>query len=237
MAIACALAAAVVLVPLACASGLQVSPIGLRLPSTAQADALWLTNTGTDPVHAQVRVFRWSQANGKDLLEPSRDLVVSPPMVTIAPGDRQMVRAIRQVPAPSGTEASYRVIVDELPIDGSDQPGLKFVLRYSIPVFLAPAGDPPVRATLQAMWDNSPDGPVLRVSNTGDGHAQIADVVWRGAKGQSTVLFPGLVGYALPGSTMSWHLPQGARQAGGAVKARINGETSESTLVVDTDGR
>ncbi|WP_172606028.1 fimbria/pilus periplasmic chaperone, partial [Vibrio sp. T9] len=156
-----------------------MSPIGLRLPSTAQADALWLTNTGTEPVHAQVRVFRWSQANGKDLLEPSRDLVVSPPMVTIAPGDRQMVRAIRQVPAPSGTEASYRVIVDELPIDGSDQPGLKFVLRYSIPVFLAPAGDPPVRATLQAMWDNSPDGPVLRVSNTGDGHAQIADVVWR----------------------------------------------------------
>lgn len=237
MAIACALAAAVVLVPLACASGLQVSPIGLRLPSTAQADALWLTNTGTEPVHAQVRVFRWSQANGKDILEPSRDLVVSPPMVTIAPGDRQMVRAIRQVPAPSGTEASYRVIVDELPIDGSDQPGLKFVLRYSIPVFLAPAGDPPVRATLQAMWDNSPDGMVLRVSNTGDGHAQIADVVWRGAKGQSMVLCPGLVGYALPGSTMSWHLPQGARQAGGAVKARINGETSESTLVVDTDGR
>jgi fimbrial chaperone protein len=236
LAIACALAA-VVLVPPARASGLQVSPIGLRLPSTAQADALWLTNTGTEPVHAQVRVFRWSQANSRDELEPSRDLVVSPPMVTIAPGDRQMVRAIRQVPAPSGAEASYRVIVDELPIDASDQPGLKFVLRYSIPVFLAPAGDPPVRATLQAMWDNSPDGPVLRVSNTGDGHAQIADVVWRGAKGQSTVLFAGLVGYALPGSTMSWHLPQGARQAGGTVKARINGETSESTLVVDTDGR
>jgi fimbrial chaperone protein len=48
---------------------------------------------------------------------------------------------------------------------------------------------------------------------------------------------PGLVGYALPGSTMSWHLPPGASHAGGAVKARINGETSESTLVVDTDGR
>jgi fimbrial chaperone protein len=94
-----------------------------------------------------------------------------------------------------------------------------------------------VRTSLQASWDDSPDGAVLRVSNAGSGHAQIADVVWHGAKGQRTVLLSGLVGYALPGSTMSWHLPQGATQAGGAVKARINGETSESTLVVDTDGR
>jgi fimbrial chaperone protein len=237
VALAGALAAAVLLVPLAAASGLQVSPIGLRLLSSAQADALWLTNTGSETLHAQVRVFRWSQVDGKDVLEPSRDLVVSPPMVTIAPGDRQMVRVIRQVPAPSATEASYRVIVDELPIDAGDRPGLKFVLRYSVPIFLAPMGDPPVKATLQASWDNAPDGPVLRVSNAGSSHAQIADVVWRGANGDYTVLRAGLVGYALPGSTMSWHLPQGASHAGGAVKARINGETSESTLVVDTDGR
>ena len=237
MALACAQAAAFLFMPLAAASGLQVSPIGLRLASAAQADALWLTNTGSEPVHAQVRVFRWSQVDGKDVLEPSRDLVVSPPMVTIAPGDRQMVRVIRQVPAPSATEASYRVIVDELPIDAGDHPGLKFVLRYSVPVFLTPMGDPSVKAALQATWDDSPDGPRLRVSNAGNGHAQIADLVWRGAKGQHTVLLAGLVGYALPGSTMSWRLPPGASHAGGTVKARINGETSESTLVVDPDGR
>lgn len=237
MALACALAAATLFASLASASGLQVSPIGLRLASTAQADALWLTNTGSEPVHAQVRVFRWSQAGGKDVLEPSRDLVVSPPMVTIAPGDRQMVRVIRQIAAPSGTEASYRVIVDELPIDAGDRPGLKFVLRYSVPVFLAPAGDPAMKAALQASWEDSPDGPMLRVNNAGNEHAQIADVAWHGAKGQRTVLLAGLVGYALPGSTMSWHLPLGASHAGGAVKARINGEPSESTLVMDTDGR
>jgi fimbrial chaperone protein len=234
---ACALAAAFLLVPGAWASGLQVSPIGLRLASTAQADALWLTNTGSDPVHAQVRVFHWSQVEGKDVLEPSRDLVVSPPMVTIAPGDRQMVRVIRQVAPPPDTEASYRVIVDELPIDAGDHPGLKFVLRYSVPIFLAPVRDSSTKVALQTAWEDSPEGPMLRISNAGSGHAQIADVTWHGAKGQHTVLMPGLVGYALPGSTMSWHLPPGASHAGGAVKARINGETSESTLVVDTDGR
>jgi fimbrial chaperone protein len=158
-------------------------------------------------------------------------------MVTIAPGDRQMVRVIRQVPAPPGVEASYRVLVDELPIDGGDKTGLKFVLRYSVPVFLAPQGDPAVKATLQAVWESAPEGPMLRVSNSGIGHAQIADVVWRGEKGQQTMLLSGLVGYALPGSTMSWHLPPGFTLNGGAVKARINGETSESTLVLGADGR
>lgn len=237
MALACALAAAFLHAPLASASGLQVSPIGLNLASTAQADALWLTNTGSETLHAQVRVFHWSQVDGKDVLEPSRDLVVSPPMVTIAPGDRQMVRVIRQVGPPTATEASYRVIVDELPIDAGDRPGLKFVLRYSVPVFLAPTGNPVVKAALQANWEDSPDGPRLRVGNTGNGHAQIADVVWHGANGEHTELFAGLLGYALPGSSMSWHLPQGAPPSGGTVKARINGETSESTLVLGANGR
>ena len=220
------------------ASGLQVSPIGLRLAASASAEAMWLTNTGTDPVHAQVRVFRWTQVDGKDVLEPSRDLVVSPPMVTIAPGDRQLVRVIRRVAPPTdGTETAYRVLVDELPVDAGDTPGLKFVLRYSVPVFLAPTGDPSMKATLQATWEHTPGGPRLRVRNTGNGHAQIADVTWQGARGQRTTLLPGLVGYALPGATMSWKLPDNARHADGAVRARINGEPAESTLVVDADGR
>ncbi|MET0254675.1 MAG: molecular chaperone [Luteibacter sp.] len=223
---------------LAHASGLQVSPIGLRLATSSTAEALWLTNTGSDTVHAQVRVFRWTQVDGKDVLEPSRDLVVSPPMVSIAPGDRQLVRVIRQVaPAGDGTETAYRVLVDELPVDGGDKAGLQFVLRYSVPVFLAPAGDPGMKATLQATWETSPDGPRLRVRNQGNGHAQIADVTWQASDGKRSPLLPGLVGYALPGATMSWKLPPDARRVAGALRARINGETSESTLVVDADGR
>lgn len=219
------------------ASGLQVSPIGLHLAASEQAQAMWLTNTGTDTLHAQVRVFRWTQVNGKDVLEASKDLVVSPPMVTIAPGDRQLVRVIRQVAPPTdGNETAYRVIVDELPVGGAEKTGLKFVLRYSVPVFLAPAGDPTVSATLQASVETTPDGAMLRVHNAGTGHAQIADVSQHGGAGKNTSLLPGLVGYALPGSTMSWPLPSEARQAG-ALRARINGEASESTLVVDAGSR
>lgn len=230
-----ALAVASSFAPSLRASGLQVSPIGLRLGANAPAEALWLTNTGTDIIHAQVRVFRWTQRDGKDLYEASSDLVVSPPMVAIAPGDRQMVRVIRRIAPPDGTEASYRVIVDELPV--SKPKGLAFVLRYSIPVFVAPKGDTAVHATLAAQWSDSPDGPRLRVRNDGNGHAQIADLVRVDGKGRRTPVLPGLIGYALPGSTMSWPLPPGTPSNGGTFKARINGETSESTLVAGPGDR
>src|SRR5574337_2035401 len=41
------------------ASGLQVAPVSLTLKATQQADGLWLSNTGENVVHAQVRVYRW----------------------------------------------------------------------------------------------------------------------------------------------------------------------------------
>lgn len=237
MALASAIAIVPSLVPTR-ASGLQVSPIGLRLAAAAPADALWLTNTGSETLHAQVRVYRWTQADGKDVLTPSRDIVVSPPMVTIAPGDRQMVRVIRQVTPPAdGVETAYRVIVDELPVDTNDKAGLRFVLKYSIPVFLAPAGDPTVKATLVAAWSVTPGGNALTVRNTGKGHAQVADVSWTAGSQSANAHMPGLVGYALPGATMTWKLPDGAPPGSGPVQARINGETSPSTLVMDKDGR
>lgn len=234
---AAAMAFAGLLAPTAWPSGLQVSPIGLRLSATTQADALWLTNTGADTIHAQVRMFRWTQANGKDVLESSRDLVVSPPMVAIAPGDRQLVRVIRQVaPASNDMETAYRVLVDEIPMDSRDKNGLTFVLRYSIPVFLAPTGDRAVKAALHASWEETSTGATLHIRNSGNGHAQIADVVWYGTGGDRATLLPGLAGYALPGASMSWNVPGDARHATGAVRARINGDASESTLVVGPGG-
>src|SRR3546814_19457105 len=75
----------------ACAGGLGVSPILLEFNTQAQAQALWLSNAGDQVLHGQVRAFRWTQANGEDVLTPTRDLVLSPPMLEIAAGDRKSV--------------------------------------------------------------------------------------------------------------------------------------------------
>jgi fimbrial chaperone protein len=218
------------------ASGLQVTPIVLQLHADKAADALWLTNTGSEIIHAQVRVFRWTQEEGADRLELSTDLVASPPMLSIAPGARQIVRIIRRTAVPTGTEAAYRLIVDELPVGETAQPGLRFVLRYSIPVFIEPAAVH-LAATLRTQWRDTAQGPSIQVSNAGTAHAQIADLVLLDAHGRRTSLRPGLVGYALPGSTMAWTVPATVHEAGSTLRARINGEATESTLVQDANAR
>ena len=232
--LAALLATVALFAPTLWASGLQVAPIGLRLAAGAPADALWLTNTGSDTLHAQVRVFRWTQQDGKDMYDSSRDLLASPPMVTIAPGGKQMVRVIRPGAPPDGVETAFRVIVDELPNDSHE--GLNFVLRYSIPVFLAPKGDPSLKATLHTEWITTPSGPMIRIRNDGNGHAQLAELSFTDTHGKRTVLVRGLVGYALPGSTMSWPTPKDTPPATGVLKARVNSEPAESTLVTGTGG-
>lgn len=221
--------------PACAASGLQVMPIGLQLRHDAHADALWLSNTGDTPVQAQIRVFHWTQVDGKDQLEPSRGLLISPPMLSLAPGQRQLVRVIRSGPPPEQQEDAYRVVVDELPLPAAARTGLQFVLRYSIPVFLDPRSAVRGNVVLQSRWHDGPDGTYLQVSNRGTAHAQLAELYLRDAHGKRTLLKAGLLGYALPGSRMEWVLPATPRPAGSELLVRINGEATEHTLALDDD--
>src|SRR6185312_17329775 len=138
-----ALAGLLVAASNAAASGLQIAPTGLSLTVGGPAQALWLTNTGDKELRAQVRAFRWSQSDGKDSLEPTQSLVASPPMLSIPPGGKQLVRVIRTGgDAPAGEQA-FRLLVDELPVDTDrKETGVKYVLRYSVPVFVGGAGTP-----------------------------------------------------------------------------------------------
>lgn len=212
------------------ATSLQVSPTSITLTPARNADALWLSNTGAEPVHVQLRVFRWTQSGGIESLEATQEVIASPPMQTIAPGARQLVRLIRPDRSPVAGQASYRVLVDELP-SGNARQGLQLVLRYSVPVFVQPSGAAPKPALAATLVTAADGASALEVRNTGTGHAQLADLVMARETGPDTVLLPGLVGYVLPGQAMRWTLPGAAsRYAGAHFKARINGEAEKRPL-------
>ena len=52
----------------ALAATLQVAPVTLDLQSDQRAAAVYLTNSGKAAIHAQIRVYEWTQKNGKDVL-------------------------------------------------------------------------------------------------------------------------------------------------------------------------
>lgn len=214
------------------ASGLQVWPTKVVIAAERGADGLKLLNNSKQPLHAQVRVFRWSQVNGEDVLEPTRELAVSPPMLELAPGTEQLVRVVRLGPPPMDTEASYRLIVDELPLkeNSTSGTGLQYVLRYSLPIFLTPHQNTQVSPVLHTRLTRSQERLFLEVDNMGNGHAQVADLTLVTAAARQPVA-PGLSGYILPGQRQRWPLAKGlSLPAEGVFTARINGEATERTL-------
>lgn len=216
------------------ASGLQVAPVGLEFAPAGTAQGVWLTNTGNDVLHAQVRVFHWTQADGKDSLTPTQGLVASPPMLNLQPGAQQLVRVIRTgAPAASPNEDAFRLLIDELPQpEKENKSSVRYILRYSVPAFVETAASVDAAPTL--IWTLSHDGNgfALEARNTGTKHAQLSDASLQPAGGKPITLSSGLLGYVLPGSTMRWPLQVPAAQLGNGtlLKVTVNGKPFEQTL-------
>ncbi len=213
--------------PATWAAGLQISPVSITIDSDRRADELWLRNTSDETIHAQVRVYHWSQADGQDVLKPDNALVASPPIVQIAAGQRQLVRIVRTgaLAEPAPQERSYRMLVDELPIahTQSSKASLNFVFRYSIPVFILGTAEQKPQLDWQVLESGGQSW--LSVRNSGTRHSQLADVAFAPPGGQPKVLLPGLAGYVLAGMQRQFQLPlppQAFRQ-GGTFTSLANG--------------
>ena len=212
----------------AAASGLQVAPVTLTLQHNQRAEGIWLSNSGDSPINAQVRVFHWSQSGYNDQLSSSQGLVISPPMLTIPSGGKQLIRVIR-TGTPVKEEDAYRLSINELPSAGKKKNSLQFVLHYSVPVFIQPPGVENTLAKLQWQIRRNEGRVFLEVNNQGNGHAQLSEVSLITAAGSRKKITPGLLGYVLPGSTMRWALPNGVSQ-GEKLEVTVNGQKTVQTL-------
>lgn len=205
------------------ASSLQISPVMVELLPGQNASAMTLRNPGKEPIYGQVRVFRWDQAPDDDKLEASEDLVASPPLIRIEPQGEQLVRLVRRDGSAVTDERSYRVLVDEVPnLDATPGNGVNIRLRYSVPVFIEPAGPP---APPRLSWELRRDGAQwqLRVSNAGGRRAQLVAVQLIGADGTAHEINRGLLGYVLAGRTRQWTIALDENLAArGPLKLRAN---------------
>ena len=211
-------------------SSILIWPIDPTLAHDQRASALWLENHGDQPALLQVRILAWSQRDGEEHYQAQREVIGSPPMLELQPGARQLVRLTRLAPSAAGSESAYRILIDEVPTPRpADAPaegnGVRFQMRYSVPLFLHGAGLPATAPTLGWRPLQVDGRPYLEIHNPGPGHARLTRVrLERGASGQT--LDDGLLGYVLAGSRMRWPLPH-AVAAGSRLWADVNGQRGE----------
>lgn len=231
-------------------SSLMIWPLDPVIEADQRAAALWLENRSQQALTLQVRVLAWTQRDGRDAYAPQDQVVASPPMAVVPPGQRQLVRLMNTGSAPPGSEQAFRVLVDELPrldLDGQgaqrSEPamGIQLQIRYSLPLFVSGLGhwvkprpdrhrDPASAARPVLHWHTEREAGAhfLIVRNSGDAHARLTAAQW--LDGDQAVDFsPGLLGYVLPGAQMRWPL-QSAPSAGSALQARVNASATPLIL-------
>ncbi len=187
------------------AQALSVLPVNIFLQPGQAATTMTVTNQGTSKTSVQIRVYAWNQHDGDDQLAPSEEIVISPPIATIAPGANQVVRLILRLP-PVGRdqESTYRILVDQIPPPA--EPGIvHVVLRLSIPIF----AEPSKRAVPNAQFHvEVKSGQIYLVAvNNGLRHDVLRDIELSTSDGRKLKPVAGTSPYILAGASRRWNIP------------------------------
>ncbi|KFD18011.1 MULTISPECIES: fimbrial biogenesis chaperone [Tatumella] len=213
------------------AASLQVFPVNINFSQGENVKAIYVNNTGADPISAQVRVYKWTQQNETDVLTETQSLIVSPPITAIPPGKQQLLRIILPVPA-GPSEQTYKLVVDELPgaADTSGKRAVRFLLRYTLPVFINTPQSVPNLSNINFYLDTHSVPEKLRIVNNGPEHLKLSNVILSSGKHQVTIN-QGLMGYVLAHSTRSWSLPKG-RYSGSTLTFTTNDDSTTKTVPI-----
>jgi fimbrial chaperone protein len=227
------LAASLLTATAASAGSLSVSPIRVDFASGQRSVTLIVRNDGDQTTLVQTQLVAWSQADNEDRLEPTTDLLASPPIFELVPGGVQTVRLALRRPADPDRERSYRIVVSEVP--GPPQPdftGATFALKLSLPVFVDAAT---TKAVPQLAWSGAVDADgslVLVATNTGTKHVQMrtVDVMHDGpgADGRHAGLW-----YVLSGQRRSVKVAPLPGRAIATDRVRIHADTDAGIVAAD----
>jgi len=202
-----ALFAFVLLSELSTASDLQIDPIRIELSPQQQSAVLTIKNDSDQPASIQVQVVAWSQVDGKDVYVPTRELLVAPPIVTIAAKSEQVLRAALRRQADATNELAYRIYLQELPPPPAPGfKGLQVALRIGLPVFVQPQHG---KAAAKMIWAASrvPGGGIkVELQNQGNAHVQVSDFALYLTGSDKPLTSETSSTYVLAGQTHVWLL-------------------------------
>jgi fimbrial chaperone protein len=204
------------------AGDFSVSPVRIFMTPRDRAVAVTVTNEGDQEVVMQADLYTWKQKPGGDEdLVLTEDMILSPPILKLAPKSRQVLRLARLTPAPAGSQVTYRMIVREIPEarTPSTDPQVLVALAFSLPVFITPPGAKPKLECDLAR--TAPNAVNAVCKNTGNAYAQPRGFVLNGVGG-AKLASRDTGGYILPDITRTFELKQAdGKIPGGKVALQV----------------
>ncbi len=189
------------------AAGWEIDPVRVELSPEQQTAAITVKNGSDQPTSIQIRAVAWSQRDGKDVYAPTKELLASPPIVTIPPKSEQIIRVALRRQADTSKELTYRISLQELPTQPAPGfMGVQVALRISLPIFVQPQNG---KAEPKAVWKvtRMPDNRLkVSVRNNGNAHIQISDFALYVPGGDKAITDESGSSYILAGQSHVWLL-------------------------------
>lgn len=163
----------------------SVTPVRIYMTPRDRAVAVTITNEGDTELVLQAELNDWSQKpDGTDEQVPTEDLILSPPIIKLAPNARQVVRLARLQPADASRQLIYRMIMREVPeaVASRDKTiQVPIALALSMPVFITP---PAAKREMSCQADRgNPQTLNVSCTNSGTAYAQVREILLkRGAQ-------------------------------------------------------
>ncbi|MBX3589206.1 MAG: molecular chaperone [Ramlibacter sp.] len=199
----------------------SVTPVRIFMKPRDRAVAVTLVNEGDAEVALQADINAWTQKpDGTDELVLTEDMILSPPIIKLAPHARQVVRLALLKPADASRQLTYRMVVREIPeavAPRGNTMEVPIALALSLPVFITP---PSARRDLSCEAARPDPQTVQAVcSNSGTAYAQIREIQLR-RNGQVLARFEG-GNYLLPGVRKAIALKAGEPVAAGTAELGV----------------
>lgn len=186
------------------ASNFEVQPARVELTEPQAVGIIKLRNLSAEEALIHTEASKWLQTDGRSQHLDTDDLVLAPPIFTLAPGAEQIVRVKLQRQIDSSVEATYRIFLTEVPRPRrSGESELAMNLRLAIPVFVSPSR---VVEPSDLEWQLEPAGRWLKLSltNTGNTHIQVKGIDLSEAATDKLIGSARRLGYLLAGQRRVW---------------------------------
>jgi fimbrial chaperone protein len=206
------------------ASTFQINPTRISLSKIQSVAVLTVRNESEPARIMQLQVMSWEQQDGENRYEATRELLATPPIFTIPPGGAQIVRVGLRRQPDKLRELSYRLFLQEVPIESASTAEVKVTLRFGIPVFVAPL-EKSTHPLLEWRIVSTPDK-TLRIEATNHGriHVQVTEFSLQDATNQAILAEYKSMDYLLPEQSRVW-LIQPAYTLSPGASIKITGQT------------
>lgn len=199
---------ALLLPALSPASEIGVTPVVVQLDKANDRATVSVVNSGAEAVIMQVEAVAWTAGAPPDQDTPTADLVINPSVFTIEPGRSQLVRVGLRRSAQNEREATYRIVLREVPAAARAETRLsgqvRVLMALRVPIYVAPA-----HVVHEPRWvaTQENDGSIVAsLNNQGNVHVRVGQIQLRSTEGTAVAGGPGTPSVILAGDSRSFRV-------------------------------